>query len=62
MKTKIEKIEFNGKWLFDKAMEKGSWQQEIFDCMIAKTVEKLDAAERNEFWQQYNFWKWQTQQ
>jgi len=54
----VKPIEFrNGKWQFDKAMENADWDEEVFDWKIGETVKKLDAAETNEFWKQYNSWK-----
>lgn len=54
----VKEIEFEeGKWQFDEAMENADWDQETFDWMIGETVKKLDAAEKNEFWKQYNNWK-----
>lgn len=53
----VKKIEFKeGKWQFDKAMEEANWDSEIFDWMVGETVKSLDAAEKNEFWKQYNEW------
>jgi len=47
----------DGKWQFDKAMEAAGWDEEVFDWMIGETLKNLDAAEKNEFWKQYNTWK-----
>jgi len=52
----------NGKWQFDQAIEELNWDEEEFDRMVDGTIKNLDAAEKNEFWQQYNAWKRQTQQ
>ena len=63
MNKQKEKIEFkNGKWRFDEAMEALNWDEEEFEQLVDETAKTLDAAEENEFWRQYNFWKWQTQQ
>ena len=62
-KMKTFRINFkNGRWQFDAALERAAWDEEIFNILVDKTVKGLDAAEKNEFWRQYNFWKWQTQQ
>ena len=54
----VKKVEFKeGKWQFDKAMETADWDEEVFDWMVGETVKTLDAAERNEFWKQYNEYK-----
>jgi len=55
----VTKIEFkNGKWQFDEAMAQfADWDEEIFDLVLDKTVKTLDAAEKNEFWKQYNKWR-----
>ena len=52
----------NGKWQFDQAIETLNWDEEEFDRMVDRTIKNLDAAEKNEFWRQFNEWKRQTQQ
>jgi len=47
----------DGKWQFDKAMEKADWDEEVFDWIVGETVKDLDAPEKNEFWKQFNSWK-----
>jgi len=55
-------IKFKNGWQFDEAIEELNWDEEEFDQVVDETVKSLDAAEKNEFWQQYNAWKRQTQQ
>jgi hypothetical protein len=53
----VKKVEFKeGKWQFDQAMQNADWDPEIFDWMVGETEKMLDAAEKNEFWKQYNEW------
>jgi len=55
--SEVKKVEFKeGKWQFDTAMQEANWDSEIFDWMVGETVKDLDAAEKNEFWKQYNEW------
>jgi len=50
----------NGKWQFDEGLEELNWDEEEFDQVVDETVKSLDAAEKNEFWQQFNEWKRKT--
>ena len=62
-KEKVVAEDAEGKWQFDKAMaNEASWDEEVFDRMIAETVKTLDAPETNEFWKQYNEWKRTSQE
>lgn len=45
------------KWNFDKLMKLCDWDEEKFNRLVDKTAAKLRAAEKNEFWKQYNAWK-----
>jgi hypothetical protein len=55
--VKVRNVEFkNGKWEFDSAMQDADWNPETFDLLVAETAKTLDAAEKSEFWRQYNEW------